>query len=131
MLRQSGRLQQLETSMRQRKVTTTQALGDTWIINAKDIEYLKTLGQGAFGTVYKALIRGKTVAVKTLNRINEEQVEEFQVEFEVMASIGQEPNVVQVLGVSIEPKLTLVMELCERGSLQDVLKNPQIKLGRT
>ena len=96
-------------------------------VNYHDIEFGKSIGEGAFGTVYAAELNGKPVAVKTVRatRVSEITVHDFLGEARIMASL-KHANLVNLLGVVWEDgpdKLCLVLEFAGRGSFQLMLKD--------
>lgn len=100
----------------------------TWEIDGTDLEYTKKLGSGTSGKVYKGLLRGKEVAIKVLIAVDAaEQMDEFKKEFFILTTV-RSPYMVTFYGASVEPKLTMVMEYCSRGSLYHVLNNKQMDL---
>lgn len=105
--------------------------GDEWVINGKEIEYLKRLGSGTSGDVYKGLYRDKYIAIKVLKEMTEEkEQDEFKKEFRVLCAMDH-PNIVKFYGASFRPKLCMVMEFCARGSLYHVLKDETLEIGWT
>lgn len=103
--------------------------GEEWVINGKEIEYLKRLGSGTSGDVYKGLYRDKHIAVKVLKEISEEkEQDEFKKEFRILCAMDH-PNIVKFYGASFHPKLCMVMEYCARGSLYHVLKDQSLEIG--
>lgn len=59
------------------------------------LQVLRRLGGGGMGTVYEALDQGRTVALKTLNRVHAAQVYRLKTEFRRLAELAH-PNVVSV-----------------------------------
>lgn len=101
-----------------------QELGDEWEIDHADLEYTAKLGQGASGQVFRGLFRGREVAIKVLVADNRnEELAEFKKEFKILTAV-QSRNIVKFFGVSFEPRLCMVMEFAEHGSLYDVLQSP-------
>eukprot|EP01117_Protostelium_nocturnum_P012712 TRINITY_DN4691_c0_g1_i3.p1 TRINITY_DN4691_c0_g1~~TRINITY_DN4691_c0_g1_i3.p1 ORF type:complete len:937 (-),score=335.21 TRINITY_DN4691_c0_g1_i3:142-2952(-) len=101
--------------------------GEGWIDHS-DLEFTKKLGSGTSGKVYQGLFKGKEVAIKVLKDIeSSESMEEFKKEFLIMRAMNS-PQVVQLHGACLEPKLSMVMELCSRGSLYHVLSDRSIKM---
>jgi hypothetical protein len=50
----------------------------SWEINYSELKMLETVGEGAFGTVHRAIFRHQEVAVKQLkNRIDQKEVRKF------------------------------------------------------
>ncbi|PRP81431.1 ankyrin repeat-containing protein [Planoprotostelium fungivorum] len=93
-----------------------------------DIEFTKKLGSGTSGKVYQGLYEGKEVAIKVLKDIEQEEtLDEFKKEFIMMRSIDS-PHVVSFYGACLQPKLCIVMELCSRGSLYQVMMNRSMKM---
>ena len=86
----------------------------------------RELGRGGFGVVCEALWQGTRVAIKQLiGQLTPALLNEFQRETEVHARL-RHTNIITLYGVCIEPmKYALVMEFMARGSLYDVLKNPE------
>lgn len=102
--------------------------GKDWVLDGKDLEYLKRLGSGTSGDVYKGLYKAKHVAIKVLKEMTEEQErDEFKKEFKVMCAVHH-PNIVQFFGASFKPKLCMVMEYCARGSLYHVLRDDTLEI---
>lgn len=89
------------------------------------------IGQGAFGTVFKALWNGLPVAVKKIKLQTVDDRRLFQREVAALISL-RHPGCVQFYGVSYqEDALTepfIVMEFCEGQTLFDIIKtnNPVI-----
>ncbi|KAG4068191.1 hypothetical protein HA402_008832 [Bradysia odoriphaga] len=100
-------------------------------IDHTDLQLIKKIGEGAFGTVYIArrrIIFGKTgfqiVAVKQLKkRSTDEQRDEFFGEIEMMKTVPRHPNVVALLGFCKEKEpLQIVMEYVGCGDLRAYLQ---------
>jgi serine/threonine protein kinase len=67
------------------------------------------------------LFKGKEVAIKVLSATNiEQELVEFQKEFAILTSLNS-PYMISFFGAVVEDYLMMVMELCEKGSLYDVL----------
>jgi|AntAceMinimDraft_1070359.scaffolds.fasta_scaffold07219_3 serine/threonine protein kinase len=91
------------------------------------------LGNGGYGTVFKGTHREDAVAVKvmfggskgpsvTALRLPAEVVKMMRREATIMCSLNH-PNILRVLGI-VPERGWIVMELCEGGSLFDVLRDP-------
>lgn len=112
--------------------------GDQYVpreIKRSSVTLVKELGKGAFGAVWNGLLNEngmpeRSVAVKTVLDAEKtpEGAEDLLQEAVVMAQVGMHRNVVAMIGVvtSGEP-LLLVLELCTRGSLLDVLREWLLK----
>ncbi|XP_071721745.1 serine/threonine-protein kinase-like protein At3g51990 [Rutidosis leptorrhynchoides] len=80
----------------------------------------KLLGKGSHGRVYKAVVRGRHVAVKKPSR-NQEIGQEVDNEIEILSKI-QSPRLVNLVGISNDTKdRLLVVEFMCNGTLYDVL----------
>jgi len=84
-----------------------------WDIDYDEISKFKTLGEGAFGTVFLAKWRGTEVAVKQLRKevqvdINSDEgaLAEFKTELALMQRLHH-PHVVQFLGTTTDDKGTI------------------------
>lgn len=86
------------------------------------------IGHGSFGLVHKAKWRGTEVALKRLPRDSMDQqiLLEFMKEAFIMRQL-RHPNVLQVLGVCLEPPC-IIMEYMPRGSLYHLVHNPSVVL---
>lgn len=88
------------------------------------------IGSGSYGEVYRAMVRGRLVAVKKLHAktLKAEQVEAFCQEASLMCQL-QHPNIVGFVGAVTEPaSLCIITEYCEQGSLADILLNHKIPM---
>jgi len=86
-----------------------------------DLEMGFKIGEGAYGEVFEGIYLNKKVAVKQLfvNGMQEEVLEEFHSEVNIMREM-EHPCLVKLLGVMEKmPKLLLVTELMLKGSLWD------------
>ncbi|XP_049848483.1 stress-activated protein kinase alpha-like [Schistocerca gregaria] len=88
-----------------------------------EIEYVKHLGTGVSGDVYKVFVNNRQMAVKVFKSMDMISEDEFQI---LLAS--RHPNIVGLYGVCTEPRFCLVMEYCSRGSLYHVLKGHTLQL---
>lgn len=81
----------------------------------------KLLGKGSHGSVYKAVLRGRRVAVKKPSKANQEISQEVDNEIEILSKI-QSPRLVNLLGFTDNSKdRLLVVEFMSNGTLYDVL----------
>eukprot|EP01127_Copromyxa_protea_P003724 TRINITY_DN1350_c0_g2_i3.p1 TRINITY_DN1350_c0_g2~~TRINITY_DN1350_c0_g2_i3.p1 ORF type:complete len:757 (-),score=126.85 TRINITY_DN1350_c0_g2_i3:47-2317(-) len=101
-----------------------------FVIAPEKIEFTDELGKGAAGVVWKGVYRAdqKTelpVAIKVLFGNNTAEVNEFKKELRVLCSVSHE-NVVKLIGISLHPSLSMIMEFCVYGSLFHVMKNTDI-----
>ncbi|PRQ36437.1 putative protein kinase RLK-Pelle-DLSV family [Rosa chinensis] len=86
------------------------------------------IAQGGFGTVYKAEVQGKIVAVKKLCSHGEERINEFINEFYTLKAMSQE-NLVQLLDIYNAKGLhLLIYEYMENNSLAHALFDSKSKL---
>jgi len=101
-------------------LTTRIKLDPSWLIDYHELQIQDRISEGATSKVYQGEYRGQEVAIKVLNAdmIN---VEKLQGEFMMISAI-RSPHVVVFYGMSIEPKLCMVMEYCARGTLEEVLQ---------
>jgi hypothetical protein len=89
--------------------------------------HVSCIGQGAFGSVHRAVWHGTPVAVKVLlcKDLDPQVLSEFAQEVLVMARM-RHPNVVLFMGACTHsPHRYIVTEMAERGSLWDVLRMPE------
>lgn len=78
------------------------------------------LGRGAYGTVHKAKWRGEPVAVKIMDNESDEERKSFINEMKILRDLAH-PNIVKVYGACVRPRIALVMELMDNGSVHDLL----------
>jgi serine/threonine protein kinase len=95
-----------------------------WEIDPTDLEFTKSLGQGASGEVFQGTFKGEPVAIKVLKTNNTDaETEEFKKEFSVLVSFNS-PYIIRFRGACLADKLCMVMEFCPHGSLYDLLRAP-------
>ncbi|XP_018418614.1 PREDICTED: serine/threonine-protein kinase 10 isoform X1 [Nanorana parkeri] len=81
------------------------------------------LGDGAFGKVYKAKNKetGVFAAAKVIDTKNEEELEDYMVEIEILATCDH-PNIVKLLGAFYyENKLWIMIEFCQGGAVDAIM----------
>jgi len=100
-----------------------------WEIDYGELEIDKRIGQGAYGSVYKGKWRNTEVAIKTIREnmdsFQDSMLDEFHAEAEMMMDMRPHTNVVQLFGVCVSPKMAIVVEFLEGGSLQDLLRSKE------
>lgn len=92
-----------------------------WETDFNAIVFGPRIGAGGFGEVYKCKWERKMVAIKTLQKIEDDDphavMAEFMVEMKLMSKL-RHPNVVAFLGAAINaPKLAIILEFMPGGSL--------------
>lgn len=84
------------------------------------------LGEGAFGLVKRGVYKQRQVAVKLLkDQPNEEDVQAFRCEIQMLKAVGRHPNIVGIVGYStrFSNRMMLLTEYCGLGSLQSFLRD--------
>eukprot|EP00179_Madagascaria_erythrocladioides_P025977 CAMPEP_0198327354 /NCGR_PEP_ID=MMETSP1450-20131203/14641_1 /TAXON_ID=753684 ORGANISM="Madagascaria erythrocladiodes, Strain CCMP3234" /NCGR_SAMPLE_ID=MMETSP1450 /ASSEMBLY_ACC=CAM_ASM_001115 /LENGTH=825 /DNA_ID=CAMNT_0044031395 /DNA_START=242 /DNA_END=2719 /DNA_ORIENTATION=+ len=94
---------------------------ETWAIDFRMIVFGPRIGAGGFGEVYKAKFQQEMVAVKTLQKVEDDDpqavIAEFMVEMKLMSKL-KHANVVTFIGACIHPpNLAIVLEFMPGGSL--------------
>jgi len=88
----------------------------------------KSIGEGSYGIVYKAIYRDQEVAFKTVKNLNQKQLDDFKREAALMVTLKPHTNVLKCFGVCLEPNepIGIITEFLW-GSLKDLLKQFQGK----
>lgn len=97
-----------------------------WGIEASELELGPMIGEGSYGQVYEGLYNGTHVAVKKIlfqDAMPAAIKKSFRAECQVNLLL-RHPNVVLFMGLSTvnDNEYTMVIELCEEGSLYDIIK---------
>lgn len=107
-----------------------EVLSPNMIISPDDLEYGEQLGSGAQGAVFRGILRssGGAVAIKSIRKMDMNMSVSFELrgfyrEFLTLYKHGNHPNIVRLLGVCEDNrKISLVLELCDGGSLANLLQ---------
>lgn len=101
---------------------------ESWQISPRELKLGPRIGVGNVGEVYRAVYRGRTVAVKKLLGAwtrDSDMVERFREEAYLMSTFSH-PNVLGFKGAVLDRdagQACIVMEFCERGTLADLLRS--------
>ena len=82
------------------------------------------LGAGSFSKVFKGMYKREEVAIKLIYTLDltVDVIQRISAEASILSSI-RHTNVVKILGVSVlPPSVCIILELCQYGSLSDVLR---------
>lgn len=106
----------------------TEAIGEEWLIKPKSLKLEdKPIGAGGFAQVFRGKFRGTDVAVKQIhaylmNSSDREVLyaDRFKAEAAMMARLYH-PNLQGLIGLCVQPSLSLVTEFAPHGSMADVM----------
>jgi len=99
-------------------------LSHNWVVDVNELEFNDKIGEGTFCVVYNGTYRGQTVAIKVLKTTSRKQLYSFTSELDIISNF-RSPYVVFFFGASLKPVPLLVLGLCERGSLFDILNSDE------
>lgn len=113
--------EQVETEETVSKMFFDKKWRENWAIDFKEIVFGPRIGAGGFGEVYKCKYNRTMVAVKTLQKIEDDDPQalmaEFMVEMKLMSKL-RHPNIVEFIGACIHnPNLAIILEFMAGGSL--------------
>lgn len=103
---------------------------ESWQINFKELRFGARIGVGNVGEVYRGSYRGRVVAIKKLLGTwykDADMVERFREEILLMSTMNHQ-NVLMFIGAVLDTdagNICLVTELCERGTMYDVLHSEE------
>jgi serine/threonine protein kinase len=95
-----------------------------------EINFVRNIGSGSYGEVFKARLRGMTVAVKRINArgLRAEHVDAFCSEASLMCQLRHR-NCVRFIGAVAEPpELCIITEFCQHGALSDLLLQQTVEM---
>jgi serine/threonine protein kinase len=104
---------------------------EKWTIDLRKLNMGEAIAQGAFGKVYKGTYNGEDVAIKIMERpendISMAQLMEQQFQREVMMlATLKHPNIVRFIGACRKPMVwCIVTEYAKGGSVRQLLTNRQ------
>ena len=114
-----------------------QDLHPAFLLDPREVIYKQEkeslLGTGAFGEVYHGKYKGRAVAIKLYTAKENTKVEEGFKELCLESKILQQlhhPSIVHMVGVTVHPTISLVLEEAPEGSLQAPLLREQRPLSR-
>lgn len=118
-----------EAMIRQLAEAKQSAAFERALIPLQELTMNELLGQGSFGEVRSGVHRGTPVAIKKLHRskLTEVHLRRFKEELELQIAL-RHPNIVTLIGGSWEldsATVCLVLELCARGTLWQVLRGQE------
>jgi len=114
-----------DTTKIENRVTST----FEWEIPYKELQFDKKLGEGIFGTVYRAKWRGSTVAVKRLKNPDiSDELGDFKKEIAILGKL-RHPNIILFLGCLTNDgsNMCIITEFMEGGNLHDVIHEKRIR----
>lgn len=99
-------------------------------VNFFHLDFVGPIGGGCYGNVYEAFMKGETqkVAVKILKKDLFQPEKAYKREVEALKRTIKSPYTVNLRGYCTDPYFCIVTELCEGGSLDNVLRKAQSKL---
>ena len=99
-------------------VTLTPSRFDCKLVFYSDLLIEDLLDKGQFGSVFKGVWQGVSIAIKELDELTDPK--EFSDEVWLMSQLDHD-NIVKFVGACNAPKLCILMEFIEGGSLYRVL----------
>lgn len=94
-------------------------------IPSSEITLLEPVGVGGFGQVFKATWGGTTVAVKSLLRLSESELQAFVREMALLSRL-RHPHIMLIMGIVLEAdKQYLITEFAACGTLFEALHSPK------
>ena len=98
-------------------------LNASYVIRHSDLVYGEKLGSGAFGNVMRGTWQGNPVAIKQLQVVSPEMLQELTREAEIMSNLHH-PNIVSLYGICVDPDHScMAMEFMAGGSLDHFLQD--------
>ena len=101
------------------------AKSDAWTINSNEVVIVKSIGTGAYGTVWLGTYGNTKVAIKKFSKAALSNAD-FVAELVSLVDLRHK-HLVQFIGAILEQS-SLVVDYMERGTLSGILQDPTIRL---
>lgn len=106
----------------------------SWLVDYKDLNFIRPIGEGSYGHVYLAEWKGSNVAIKTLKKSGSLSPESkatinFAQEIDIVSQI-RHPHIVLFMGAGVDNNhaIFLMTEYMDQGSLSDLIRTPSVYL---
>jgi len=101
-------------------------LDPDWLLNYEDITLQSKIGKGKTSSVFKGLYKNLPVAIKIFDLIYEKQIVDFKNEISIITKVRSD-YIVHCFVSCVEPKICVVMELCDSSLWHHLRSNNEIK----
>ena len=107
---------------RRKKNAASSQIISTFIVDEKDLKYIKRVSEGAFGVVYLGTYMENEVAIKVFKkRDNKLNTESFLKEVEILSGLKHR-NIILFMGICVsDSNYMIITEYMQNGSLHDIL----------
>lgn len=113
---------------KKKKQAAASQIISNFIVDEKDLKYIKKLSEGAFGVVYLGTFMENEVAIKVFKKRDDKvNIDSFLKEVEILSGLKHR-NIILFMGICVsDSNYIIITEYMRHGSLHDVLYSKRSK----